>query len=536
LSVFKKKNKPRRVALEDVRPQDHRKVDPEVLRTRKLCMLVTVLLWLLLTKMVLWGQPWGAILPIGALLLGIGAATFYIYVRTYHAEIVANPPVYFGITLLMVLALGGTRLLISIDESLTLAPILLVGMFFALTRSGRLAVVGTFFELMAITLILAMERLPELQAEPIDRFFRPLFEVWSLMPACLILVLGMWQVRNRTRLIKAGFFSGVAAAVTVFAAMVMLSVLEGGGVEAAAEAGYKPWWAPTAKAWLNGVATGFVITGLLPFLEKWLGITTDISLLELSDLNQPLLRQLQLKAPGTYHHSLIMSSLAEAAAEKIGANALLARVGCYYHDIGKTLKPEYFVENMDARFESKHKNLAPTMSTLIIISHVKDGMELAEYYGLPIPIRDFIATHHGTSVVEFFYREALEKNTDSEGDSNPSRESFRYPGPKPKTRETGIVMLADSVEAAARSLGDPSPSKLEGLVHDIIMRKLNDAQLNECGLTMRELKDVEESFLHVLAGIYHGRIKYPGQVEFESQLDQAESEATSESSVPVEQP
>jgi putative nucleotidyltransferase with HDIG domain len=254
-----------------------------------------------------------------------------------------------------------------------------------------------------------------------------------------------------------------------------------------------------------GLMVGFLVSGALPFIEHFFEVTTDISLIELSDHNHPLLRRLLLEAPGTYHHSFISGTLAEAAADAIGANSLLARVGGYFHDIGKINKPEYFTEN-ESRKGSHHARLSPTMSTLVIIAHTKDGIELAKDYNLPPAIVDFIPQHHGTSVIEYFYREALEQ---SAGRFEVRKEYFRHLGPKPQTKETAIVSLADSVEAASRSLSDPTPARLEGLVHTIITKKLMDDQLDDSTLTFRELKAVEDTFIRVLAGIFHGRIAYP---------------------------
>ncbi len=248
---------------------------------------------------------------------------------------------------------------------------------------------------------------------------------------------------------------------------------------------------------------------LLWVLERVFDVTTDLRLLELSDTNHPLLRQLSIKAPGTFNHSLMVANLAEAAAEATGANALLARVGALYHDIGKLSKPEYFVENQRPG-ENPHDKLSPHMSALIIANHVKEGLELGKKYGLPPAILDFIATHHGTSRIEYFYRKALEQQKEGE---TISEADFRYPGPKPFSKETAIVMLADGVEAAARSLEQPTRRKLETLIDDIIQARLEDGQLDDAPLTLRDLRRIKEAFLNVLSGAYHLRVKYPGQKE-----------------------
>jgi len=256
---------------------------------------------------------------------------------------------------------------------------------------------------------------------------------------------------------------------------------------------------------LSGIGSGLLVVASLSAME-FLGITTQIGLLELTDQNQPVLRQLILRAPGTYHHSFIVGSLCEAAAEAIGANQLLARTAAYYHDIGKLTKPEYFTENQPPG-RSRHDRLTPAMSTLIITSHVKDGVDLAREYRLPRVIRDIIEQHHGTSRVEYFYRQALE----AAGGGPVDDEAFRYPGPRPRTRESGVVLIADTVEAASRSLEDPSPARIQSLVHDLIMDKLLDNQFDDCGLTLKDLKTIERTFVRVLTTMFHRRVRYPSK-------------------------
>ena len=257
---------------------------------------------------------------------------------------------------------------------------------------------------------------------------------------------------------------------------------------------------------LNSFVCVLAATALLPVLESIFGLTTNITLLELSDLNRPLLRRMMIDAPGTYHHSMVVGSLAEAAAEAIGANSLLARVASYYHDIGKISKPEYFVENQrNAR--SRHDKLSPTMSCLILESHVREGVELAEEEKLPRVIRQLIKEHHGTSLMAFFYQKALEIDSDA------SAEEFRYPGPKPSSKEGAIVMLADSVEAASRSLTSPTPSRIRGVVTRILENRATEGELDECGLTMAELTKIRESFIPILISIFHARPSYPEDVK-----------------------
>ena len=228
--------------------------------------------------------------------------------------------------------------------------------------------------------------------------------------------------------------------------------------------------------------------------------------MELADFNHPLLKKLSTLAPGTFHHSIVMGNLAEAAAESIGANRILARVGCYYHDIGKIVKPEYFVENQIEQ-KNKHENLNPNISAKVIISHVKDGIELAEKYHLPKEVIDFIPMHHGTTLVSYFYNKA--KNMTDKERETISDYIYRYPGPKPQTKETGIVMIADIIESSTRTIEDPTPSKLEDRIDEIIKKRFIEGELDECDLTLKDLTKIKIAFLKILIGIHHQRIKYP---------------------------
>ena len=247
---------------------------------------------------------------------------------------------------------------------------------------------------------------------------------------------------------------------------------------------------------------------LLWVFERTFNITTDVTLLEMSDTNRPILKEMSMKASGSFNHSLQVANLAEAAADAIGANALLTRVGALYHDIGKMAKPEYFVENQRG-FSNPHDQLKPNMSALIIASHVKEGIEMARTVKLPQPVLDFIPEHHGTTRIEYFYRRALEMRNDGEPEIQES--NFRYPGPRPQRKETGILMLADGVEAAARSLDNPTHKRLEGLIDGIIKARIDDGQLDDTELTFKDLRQIKETFLSMLIGIYHVRIKYPDQ-------------------------
>jgi len=259
----------------------------------------------------------------------------------------------------------------------------------------------------------------------------------------------------------------------------------------------------------GGLLAGVIATGILPLVEMSFRFTTDIKLLELGNLDQPLLRDLMVQAPGTYHHCVIISNMVEAAAKAVQANPLLAKVSAYYHDIGKMKKPLYFIENQMGG-ENRHEKLAPSMSSLILISHVKDGVELAKEHKLGREIIDIIQQHHGSSVISFFYQKAKDRMAAKRGKAGDVKEEdFRYPGPKPQTKEAGLVMLADMSEAASRSLVDPTPSRIQGMVQKIVNKVFSDGQLDECELTLKDLHEIAKSFNKTLSGIFHHRIEYP---------------------------
>jgi putative nucleotidyltransferase with HDIG domain len=256
----------------------------------------------------------------------------------------------------------------------------------------------------------------------------------------------------------------------------------------------------------GGVLATMAASILLPMFEWLFEITTSIKLLELSNLNLPLLKDLAERAPGTYHHSIMVGLLAEAGAEAVGGDALFARVACYYHDIGKTVRPTYFVENQ-SYMDNRHDKLSPKMSSIVLANHVKQGIEIAKQHKLPPRIIAIIPQHHGTGLMKFFYYKARKGNDD---DSTALEQEFRYPGPKPKTKEAAIIMIADSSEAAARTVEEPTPAKLRNMVDMIIGRLRDDGQFDECDITLRDLRVVAESFVKVLMGIHHHRIAYPG--------------------------
>jgi cyclic-di-AMP phosphodiesterase PgpH len=324
------------------------------------------------------------------------------------------------------------------------------------------------------------------------------------------------QVRRRSKLVRAGFGVGLAIWLLslAFGLIGPINLLPSGAANDWRMIGLQ-----SAYAIGNGILTAMVVGGALPILEQLFQVTTDISWLEASDLNHPLLRRMTIEAPGTYHHSLVVANLAEAAAESIGANATLCRVCAYFHDVGKLVKPEYFTENMN--FErNPHDDLAPTMSALIIIAHVKEGVDLALKHKLNHRIIDIIQEHHGTSLVYYFYQRAMQHQEDAraggkimnmreEDIPEVREESFRYPGSKPQTKESAIVSLADIVESASRSLSKPTPQKVEQLVNELIEERIADGQLDECDLTLGDLRIIAERFRFTLMTMMHSRIAYP---------------------------
>lgn len=319
----------------------------------------------------------------------------------------------------------------------------------------------------------------------------------SLTAPMVLSVLMLGELRTRSKVIRVGALAAIAAVVTT--AMTLLA--QGRPIDGRllVDAG----WAA------GGVmAAGFVIQGILPIIEQVFQIATAMTLLEWCDADKRLLKRLAMEAPGTFNHSLLLGALSEAAAEAVGANGLLARVGAYYHDIGKINKPEYFIENQFGS-PSKHAKLSPAMSLLIITGHVKDGIEMAKEYGLPQVLHHFIASHHGTTLVQYFYHAATEQQKAAGSDRPPDKSEFRYAGPKPRTKEAAILMLADATESAVRAMNEPTPARIEAQAHAILADRLADGQLDQCDLTLRDAHTIEHSLVKSLCGIYHGRIAYP---------------------------
>ncbi len=315
----------------------------------------------------------------------------------------------------------------------------------------------------------------------------------SLLSGSLVAAMLTFRVRRRFQVIRAGLLAGIVQFIVAFIVEREQSffVLSG------------PDLSLLKLCLLSGIISSILIIGTSSLFEYLFKVVTNISLIELSDFNQPLLRKLILEAPGTYQHSLVVANLSEAAAEAIGANPLLARVGAYYHDVGKIIKPDYFVENL-VNYKDVHKNLKPSMSKLIIFNHVKDGIELARKHRLNPKIIDFISQHHGKTLVYYFYQRA--KELEPEGKHE---EEYRYPGPKPQSKGTAIVSLADSIEALSRTLEVPTPSRIEEMVREVVKKRFMAGELDECNLTLKDLEKITQSFVRMLNAIFHTRVNYP---------------------------
>ncbi|HSU68690.1 MAG TPA: HDIG domain-containing protein, partial [Tepidisphaeraceae bacterium] len=417
-----------------------------------------------------------------AMLVLVVTVVLSAYVAAYQPRVVKNHARALGIASLMLAMLLLAQLTGLGNGPLYLlgvAPTLLVAMILTIAYEQRFAV--------GVACMHGM-----LAAVALQQGVMFFIVIWI---GCLCACFLLGDIRSRSKLIEVGGAMALAMMVATLAAGLM---------------GFDPTRFVVTNALYAGgagLAVGFIVLGILPFIEKMFRITTSISLLELADASQPLLRRLQIEAPGTYNHSLQVANIAEAAAEAIRANSLLCRVGAFYHDVGKIHKAEYFAENQGGG-ENRHLNLTPSVSLLIIIGHVKDGIEMAKEYNLPTNLIPFIQQHHGTTLVEYFYHEARKREQESDR-PGVSEMQYRYPGPKPRTREVAIVMIADAAESACRAMPDPTAGRVETLVHELTMRRLLDGQFDECDLTMRELEIVERSVMKSLMAIYHGRIQYP---------------------------
>jgi putative nucleotidyltransferase with HDIG domain len=422
-----------------------------------------------------------------ALFLVMGLLTVLVtfYLARFQPVLVQSLPKIAAICLLVVATLAMGLLLSRSPWFAMLIPLTLTVMIITIAYNPQFAL------LMAYSLALAMTVALD------GDLAQLLVQMGGLATAVLLIQ----HVRTRTRLVEVSLAAGLAY-FSMSVATGLLSQQNWSFI--LADGGRNFAWAATA---------GFLLSGSLPWVERCFGIITEVSLLQLADGSHPLLQELVRRAPGTYTHSMTVATLSEGAAEVIGANSLLARVGSYFHDVGKMLKPDYFIENQGG--ENRHESLEPALSTLIIIGHVKDGLALAQQYNLPKPVTDFIQQHHGTTLVEYFYHEAirLQQDQDHDGDQSDVAEnlenSFRYPGPKPQTKEIAAVMLADAAESSSRALSDPTPASLAKLLRELVLKRLLDGQFEECGLTFTELHRIEESLCKSLIALYHGRIKYP---------------------------
>jgi cyclic-di-AMP phosphodiesterase PgpH len=309
---------------------------------------------------------------------------------------------------------------------------------------------------------------------------------------------GVFACKKRSDIYLAGLRTGLVNAILIALLLLITRVNQ--------DSIWKELIAGVPAGFLGGIFSAMVAMMIIPFIESVFNYTTDVKLLELSNLNHPLLKEMIVKAPGTYHHSMMVGSMVEAAAEEIGANPLLGKVMCYYHDIGKMEHANYFIENQKVG-HNPHDHISPYMSKTLLVAHVKDGVELGIKYALGKPIIDGVIQHHGTTLISYFYNKAIDLKSDDDVDVQ--EEEFRYPGPKPQFREAALCMLADSIEAAARSLDEPTPVRLQNIVRNIIQRKFMDGQLDECNLTLKDLSKVEAAFSRILMGIYHQRIDYP---------------------------
>ncbi len=429
------------------------------------------------------GRWEGLLFSIGRyMLMAAILAIFSLYLYSFRRKIFEDNKMLLMITIILMLNFVFAALITqTLNWNNYLIPTTMGSMLLAILIDTGLGFVGTVI----IALVLG-----GLQGGGFDIV---LFSVVSGMVA----IYSVFRIRNRNQIFKAIVFISAAyfwtiLSISLYRYLPLSELLKSFGY----------YLLP------NAIFSAFFTFMILGVFEKTFDITTDITLLELSDLNHPLLKKLSLEAPGTFHHSMVVGNLAEAAAKAIGANPLLARVGSYYHDIGKMEKPQYFVENqMNA--ENRHDQLNPNMSALILASHVKNGIELAKKYGIPKRIRDFIPEHHGTSLMSFFYNKAKEMY----GEEEVNESDYRYPGPKPRSKETAIVMLADAVEAATRTLSNPTPSKLRAFVEELVDKRFKEGELDDSDLTFKDLKLIIDAFLPVLYGVFQHRVEYPEQKE-----------------------
>lgn len=445
-------------------------------------------------------EPWRGLYRAAMMLVAL-AVTLSMgkYLASYQPRVLSNHTrtISVGVLLLLALAVGRLFSLLNWPVMLLLIPALFVPIILTITYNQRMALgIGGF---LAVLIMLTTTRL---QRESLE--LAGLFSVFFVVVVAMVVaVFSLREIRSRSKIIEVGIVTGVSAGLAVWLMGLIVYWRQLAEQESPAAMGkeilYNSFWAIGAA-----IAVGLLIQGVLPLAEKVFQVATSMTLLEWCDANKPLLKHLALDAPGTYNHSLQIGTIAEMAAEKVGANGLLCRVGSYYHDVGKIAKASYFIENQGVQ-SSKHEKLTPAMSALVILGHVKDGVEIAKEYKLPRVLHQFIRQHHGTTLVEFFYHEARKR--DPEGKVHES--DYRHAGPKPQTPEAGIVMLADTVESAVRALPEATANRIELTVHNLLMKRLMDGQFDECDLTLRELHIIEESLVKSLCSMYHARVPYP---------------------------
>lgn len=425
---------------------------------------------------------------IGAVLLsGLLISLMSVYLHFFHPDVFQNESRLVLISLIMLGILAVSRVIFPISGFAL--PMAAGSMLLALLVQPGIAMFAVAL-LAAVTGVMAGSQFQMALVALVGGF---------------IGVFSVSRVGQRSDLMRAGFNVGLANALVIITWALVFASAPLTDVEL---------WRDVFWGIIGGFVSAVLTIGTLPFLESFFGILTPVRLLELSNPNQPLLRRLLVEAPGTYHHSIMVANLAEAAAERVGGDSLLTRVGAYYHDIGKMRRPYFFIENQFGG-ENPHDRISPNLSALIITSHVKDGVDMALEHGLPEELIDFIREHHGTTRVQYFYQRALEE-TDGEGILE---ENFAYPGPIPNSRETAILMLADAAEAAARAMTKATPGRIEATVRKLVRDRLNDGQLDHCDLTLKDLDAIADTFVQVLSGIFHARIEYPEAMEKELQRD-----------------
>jgi len=406
------------------------------------------------------------------------------YILVFHRKVYEDLMKLTAVLSVLLIYMVFAAVVIRFNQSQYLIPVAFVSLVITALFGFRLGLVTTLFACFLVPLVTNVG---------------PHMAFVSMLAGTMAIV-GMLKIRSRSHFYSVFLFVSIAYVVGIL------------GTELGQAEEMQELYTHVGWAVVNALFSSLSVMFLLPIFEGVFNLTTRFTLLELTDLNKPILKRLNMEAPGTYHHSMLLGSLVDAVAADVGADALKARVCAYYHDIGKTLKPEYYAENQEAGF-NKHEKITPQMSSLILLSHVKDGVELAREEKLPEMIIDAIQQHHGTTVMAFFYQKAL----DTDSHSSVNKDDFRYPGPKPQSKETAILMLADTVEPACRSIADPTSAAIRNMVAKLVNMRAQDGELDECGLTMNDLAKIREKFVSILTGIYHKRVKYPGQDEKEEE-------------------